>query len=90
MDLFTIARQELRETEVFVDDIGFQSANLIVAAQMATQVVEELNANHLWLVQDMTVVQNSPIIPPPTQTHLPLITGENPINLDIVPMFVTM
>ena len=40
-DAFTTAHQELRETELSMDELGYQSANAMVS-QMANQVIEEL------------------------------------------------
>ena len=56
-NVITIARQELRNTEASVNEIGFQSANAIV-----TQIVDKLRNENMLQNQSG---DTSPVIPNP-------------------------
>ena len=59
-DVFTIAHQELRDTEASLNEIGFQSANAIV-----TQIVDELRNKNMLQNQSGDVPPVIPNPPPP-------------------------
>ena len=86
-DVFSVAHQELRETESTIDDIGFQSANAIIS-QMANQVVAELRAE--LPQREPTMVQTPPEPSPPSSTPLALATGTPSTEATMMTMFATM
>ena len=93
IDAFTTTHQEPRKTNALVDEIGYQSANVMVS-QIASQVVQELRSNAnlppgVPFTHEAPVKTPTPAYPA-THTPLALATGTTATDPAMATMFSTI